>query len=84
MFLEASHHSGSLMTLLQRKDLENEMTCGEGGHRGAMRHQTRDGEAILDFQPRWASSPSCHLTAPGSKGGQQKNHPAKPRQPTKA
>lgn len=31
MFLEASHHAGSLMTLLERKDLENEMTCGEGG-----------------------------------------------------
>ena len=30
VFLEGSHHVGSLMTLLERKDLENEMTCGEG------------------------------------------------------
>ena len=29
VFLEASHHARSLMTLLERTDLENEMTCGE-------------------------------------------------------
>ena len=29
VFSEASHHEGHSMTLLERKDLENEMTCGE-------------------------------------------------------
>lgn len=36
------------MTSLERKDLADEMTCGEGGHGRSMRHWTCDGKALLD------------------------------------
>lgn len=32
VFVEASHHARSLMTLPERKDLEDKMTHGERGH----------------------------------------------------
>lgn len=73
-----------LTTLLERKDQQDELACGE---RPWKRHQGT-GQVVVKpsrlFQSRWASSPSCHLSAADSKQGQQKNHKAEPQLPTAA
>lgn len=63
VFLEASHHAGILMTLLERKDLEYKMTCGERGHGRSNKASGVMVTLSWTFQPSWGSDLSCHLTA---------------------
>lgn len=68
------------MTSLERKDLADEMTCGERGHRRSTRHWACDGKALLDVPALLGLQPQLRLTAPNSKQGQQ-NHLDEPVNP---